>query len=340
MRIRLEPETAGAFALHVRIPGWSRGEVVPSDLYRFADPGPEQTTLKVNGAPAPIQLEKGFAVLRRDWKAGDAVELSVPMPARRVIAHENVKDDLNRVAVQRGPLVYCAEGADNSGRVLNRVLPDDAVIRAEQRPELLGGVTVLHATGQARQRLPDGSPALQPAEITWIPYYAWNHRGPNAMIVWIPRTPELADIEPLPTLASKSQISASHVNPRDTLQALSDQADPQRSNDQGLPRFTWWDHRGTAEWVQYDWPQNTTVTGVEVYWFDDTGLGQCRVPQSWRLLGKTGDTWQTIREDSLPIEQDRFCRITFPPVKCSALRIEVQLQPDFSGGILEWRVLP
>jgi hypothetical protein len=336
----VEPETAGAFALHVRIPGWAREEVVPSDLYRFAEPCREEARILVNGEPAAFNLEKGFAVLRRDWEAGDIIELSLPMPARRILAHENVKDDVGRVALQRGPIVYCAEGADNGGRVLNRVLPDAAAIRTEPRPELLGGVTILRAAGQARQRSDDGTPTLQPAEIVWVPYYAWNHRGPNEMAVWMARSPELAEIEPLPTLAAKAQASASHVNPRDTLEALNDQLDPKASGDHSLPRFTWWDHRGTAEWVQYEWPQDTRMTGVEVYWFDDTGVGQCRVPKSWRLLAKTGESWQPIAGDHLPIQKDSFNRITFPAVSCAGVRIEVQLQPGSSGGILEWRVLP
>jgi DUF1680 family protein len=186
--IRVDPARPVALALHVRIPGWAQGRPVPSDLYRYADPAVAPFSLAVNGRPVKPEIVKGFAVLPRTWRAGDAVELDLPMGVRRVLAHEKVEADAGRVALERGPVVYCAEAVDNGGRAFNLVLPDDARLEARPRPDLLGGVTVV--AGRALALLPgaDGrSVATQEQEFVAIPYYAWAHRGEGEMAVWLPR---------------------------------------------------------------------------------------------------------------------------------------------------------
>jgi CheY-like chemotaxis protein len=124
------------------------------------------------------------------------------------------------------------------------------------------------------------------------------------------------------------------------LEALNDQAEPTSSHDHAIPRFTWWDHRGTSEWVRYEFKQPRKVSGVEVYWFDDTGMGACRVPKSWRVLWKDGDRWKPVgAQTAYETKLDQFNRVVFDAVQTPALRLEVELKPDFSGGILEWRVI-
>jgi len=120
-------------------------------------------------------------VIQRTWQPGDSVELDLPMPIRRVHADPRVVADRGRVALQRGPLVYCVEGIDHGGRVDQLVLPPGSVLSAAHRAELLGGVTVI--TGQAEARREDG--LNEPVGLTAIPYYAWNHRGAGAMAVWL-----------------------------------------------------------------------------------------------------------------------------------------------------------
>jgi hypothetical protein len=116
--------------------------------------------------------------------------------------------------------------------------------------------------------------------------------------------------------------------------------EPESSDDKKIPRFTWWDHRGTKEWVQYDFAQAKRVSAVEVYWWDERRINaNCRVPQSWRLLYKDGNAWKPVTGAAkYATEIDQYNRVTFLPVMTSALRIEVQLQPNWSGGLLEWRV--
>jgi hypothetical protein len=171
VKIAVDPERQKIFTLAVRIPGWARNEPVPSDLYRFADTSAAVPSLKVNGRAADIELKKGYALIRRAWSKGDTVELDLPMPVRRVIAHPSVQADAGRMALQRGPLVYCAEGIDNGGTAISLVIPEKAAFAPEFRADLLKGVVVLKGKAAGR-------------DVTLIPYYAWANRGPGAMQVW------------------------------------------------------------------------------------------------------------------------------------------------------------
>jgi len=176
VRITIHPEQSREFAVYLRIPGWARNEPVPSDLYSFLDVNEEQVALKVNAQLIPLELTKGFARIRRRWAEGDEIEIVLPMPVRRVVSHRNVRHNQGMVALQRGPLVYCFEGVDNDGKVLKRILPDDAVFEVEFRPELLGGINVI------KVKKPYGS-----GYLVAVPYYSWSHRGPGEMAVWLPR---------------------------------------------------------------------------------------------------------------------------------------------------------
>jgi hypothetical protein len=179
IRLRLEPAAPRRFELRVRIPGWARGEPVPSSLYRYVEGGGGAVGLQVNGASVPLALDGGYAVLTRTWAPGDTVALDLAMPVRRVVADDRVADDRGKVALERGPIVYAVEGIDHGGTVLDLVVPDAARLEATYRPDLLQGVTVLgggvtDANGRSRP-------------LTAIPYYAWSHRGPGEMAVWLPR---------------------------------------------------------------------------------------------------------------------------------------------------------
>lgn len=195
IEITVSPEAADEkFALHVRLPGWSRGEAWPSDLYSYLKPTDERPALELNGQPLAIEPVKGYAVIDRNWRPGDKVTLTLPMKPTRVIANEKVAADRGRVALLRGPLVYCVEGADVAGgKVGDLVLPDDAPIKTAYRSELLSGVEVLESEAD---RIADGK-AESKVAVTAIPYYAWANRGKGEMIVWLPRTPEAMRAEDL-----------------------------------------------------------------------------------------------------------------------------------------------
>jgi DUF1680 family protein len=177
--IKVNPKTGEKFAVRIRIPGWAKDKPVPSDLYYFAKENTEKVTLKLNSESVELNMDKGYAVIDRKWSKGDVIELNLPMPVRRVIANEKVKDDRNKVALVRGPLVYCAEWVDNDGKVLDMVIPDNAELKTEHLKDLFNGVTVI--MGDIMDK------SGKERKLTAIPYYAWSHRGPGEMAVWLTR---------------------------------------------------------------------------------------------------------------------------------------------------------
>jgi hypothetical protein len=182
--ITVEPNHPGTFDLCLRIPGWAQGRPLPSDLYRFDDTSPVDWVVKVNGDRMDATaLDKGYVRIRRVWNSGDRVELDLPMPVRRVYACENVTYDRGRVALMRGPVIYCLEGVDHDFSVLSMVLPEQAKIDPEYHADLLNGVTVLKGKGLA-----DGDTSV---EFVAVPYYAWQNRGIDEMTVWIVEDPNV-----------------------------------------------------------------------------------------------------------------------------------------------------
>jgi DUF1680 family protein len=192
--IAVNPQRPVNLTLSIRVPGWSRGAAMPSDLYRFSGPtragrtggrrgqlgqpgqpaqpaqGPaERARLRVNGLAVPMTVVNGYARLQRRWIAGDTVELDLPMPVRRLLAHERVEEDRGKAAIERGPIVYCVEDIDNAGHVADVRLSLDTELQHYFDRTLLGGVEVIHG-----------------GSVVAVPYYAWANRGKGRMAVWIP----------------------------------------------------------------------------------------------------------------------------------------------------------
>lgn len=336
--IRIEPEKDREWTLNIRIPGWAENRPVPSDLYRYRDERAGETVLEINGEPEEFQKTGGYAQVRRKWRNGDMLRLSLPVEVRRVAAHKAVAADRGRVALERGPLVYCVEWPDSeTGKIRNLLLPDEAVLVTEFRDDLLGGVQVIRGRATALHLGVDGTTINeQVQQFSAIPYYAWAHRGPGEMTVWLAREEFAARPLPPDTIASTSKVTASGGrNP----EAVNDQLEPESSSDPTIPYFHWWPKKGTTEWIQLDFAEKRRISQVELYWFDDTGTGECRVPESWRLLYLDGTVWKPVRTgDRYAVEKDRFNRIAFRAVETRALRLEIRLQDDFAAGIHEWRV--
>jgi DUF1680 family protein len=173
IKLTVDVAAPTAFVLCLRIPGWARGEPVPSDLYQYVDAQQAPIGLHINGEPVALALEKNYARLNRTWRTGDTIELTLPMPVRRVRSHPQVSENRGKLAIERGPLVYCVEGVDHEGHALDRTLDPTATFTTAVRPDLLHGVTVIHA-------------AQPSGDLLFIPYYAWSHRGVGEMAVWLP----------------------------------------------------------------------------------------------------------------------------------------------------------
>jgi DUF1680 family protein len=340
--LTLAPARRTRFTLCLRIPDWAEGHTTPGGLYRYATPVEAEPVLRVNGETVDWEEEDGFARVTRRWSEGDTVEWILATPIRRVVADSRVEANRGRVALQRGPLVYCLEGVDNEGHALDAVLPSGGEIDDRYRPEVLGGTLVLELEGQVVQRDPGTAGIVSvPQPFVAVPYSLWANRDPAPMCVWIAVDPTVAEPAPLPTIASLSKVTASHVWQTDTARACNDQRLPGASDDDSIPRMTWWDHRGTREWVQYEFAEPVRVKGVEVYWFDDTGRGSCRVPAAWRVFYREGEEWREVTgADPCGVVPNAFNAVAFDPVETDALRLDVQLQQDVSAGVLEWVVVP
>ena len=188
VKITIDPERSAEFTLNIRIPGWAQNLPVPSDLYRYMRKRNEDVKLTVNGNPFTMDIERGYARIRRRWRRGDVVELDLPMPVRRVICNENVKDNRGKVALERGPLVYCAEWVDNGGGVLDLLLPDSIKLESKYQQDMLGGMVIIKGKVFELKKSDDGKfTGRIDRELIAIPYYAWAHRGEGEMAVWLLR---------------------------------------------------------------------------------------------------------------------------------------------------------
>ena len=344
IKIAIDPEKPAEFDLFVRIPDWCEGASSTNSLYEIVGrPDHGAATLKINGRPVEkLDVVRGYARLHRRWQPDDVVELSLEMPVRQVRANPQVEADSGFVTLMRGPIVYCVESVDNPEGVRQLVVPPEATFTTEFKPDLLGGVTVVRGRVQACD-FEDGKRPLKPAELVAVPCYANANRAPSSMRVWLPASPD----EAVP--ASRNHASASHCWHLDSVDAINDGIVPAKSSDTSQPRLSWWDHKGTTEWAELDFPEPIRVSKVRVFWFADRSVnGGCDVPENWSLLSKDGDTWKPVNDgagwksvenpSNYGVALDRYNNVTFTPVKTTALRIQVQLKPDWSGGIFEWEV--
>ena len=182
VKITVSPEKPGQFALRLRIPGWAQNQPVPGDLYSYISSEKEEVSVTVNGETIPYKTEKGYAVIDREWNQGDVVNYSLPMNIHRVETNPKVAENKGKVAIERGPIVYCLEGVDNGPELMNVALPDTAKLLASYTPETLSGVVII--SGEAFSA--EGKTG-QLQKITAIPYFVWNNRGADEMRVWLPR---------------------------------------------------------------------------------------------------------------------------------------------------------
>ena len=358
VRLRLSCPKPVRFPLYLRIPRWCKG--------------PE---LQINGQAVPVSAKPlSFLRIERTWQNGDTLTWRLPMEVQVRTWTKNH----NAVSVDYGPLSFSILIRERWQKYGHRhkdwpeweVFPDSPWNYGLELEDVRRPAESLRMERRAgplpdNPFTPDTAPVRIKARGRKIPEWQMDERNmvgrlqpcpalstePIEEITLIPMGAARLRIACIPTVTagpeghrwkapSTWKLSASHCFEADSLSALNDGLEPKNSNDHSIPRMTWWPHRGTAEWVQYEFDKPRRVSGVAVYWFDDTGQGQCRLPQSWRLFCREGDQWKPVlgvRE--FPIAKDRYCEVQFPAVETSGLRLEVQLQKDFSGGILEWKVV-
>lgn len=346
--IDVNPEKEGEFALRLRIPGWAQDAPVPTDLYSYVEKPSANYELKVNGKKVTAMTGDGYATVKRNWKAGDKVELTLPMDVKRVKANDSVEDDKGKLAIQRGPVMYCFEGQDQpDSLIFDKFIPTDVRFTENFRPELLSGVMTLNVTG--KKLLNDNQ--LEDVNLTAIPYCTWNNRGADQMAVWMPCQSSTAVVTPEPTIASKAQMYSEPTELTSDVPAATsnlnwgwgynDQWEPKSSADTSKPYHYWWLRNGTTENVCYRFNEPTEVSSVDLYWLAFEHYdGDYETPESWQLFYRTADNrWAPVKtKDEFGVEKDKYNHVSFEPVTTTDLKVSAKLREGKSGGVIEWKV--
>jgi uncharacterized protein len=343
--ITLSLKEPARFALQLRRPEWADGFVAKvdgeSDAVRDAAEEAEMLAEAEHFAageelPAGYERASGYESLIREWRDGASIDFELDASIRRLVADPRAEGLRGQVALQYGPFIDCIEQCDYPEPIENLYLPETAPLAVRD----VGPYRVI--TGLIRSAKPESwpgglyapAPASHELSFRAIPYYAWDERRPGAMRVWLPTAPSPP---PVRGLEEEAKVGVSFQADGASPAAVADPIDPKSSKEHppGLCHF--FPHRGGREWIEYAFDEPTRVTSSRVYWFDDTGSGQCRLPKSARLLWKEGDAWKPVGGD-LGVAGDRWCEVEFPAVTTKALRLEIEQQEKFASGVLAWNV--
>ncbi|MEO5915161.1 MAG: beta-L-arabinofuranosidase domain-containing protein [Luteolibacter sp.] len=342
LRFTINPAKPTTFPFKLRIPGWS---VKPR--------------VAVNGEFISDIKTGGFLTISRTWKPGDKITAEFPA------ALETQNSVKGSAAIWRGPLVFSLRIGENR-RSVTRIaggfdemdfLPTTPWNYALDidRKDPAANVKLSRGKMPENPWLPETTPLKLTVPAKRLP--GWGLVRNDRMADEVPESPASSD-QPLeqvtlvPFGAQTLRITAfpllrgeavpdpgfavsfeGHVAPID---AIVGKSQPSSSRGEGVPRFTFWDHTATSEWIEWNFERPEKVSSVSIYWFDDTGFGRCRVPASWRLLCRKGGKWVPISNPpECGVEQNRLNVVNFTPLETSALRIEVHLQPGFSAGLLQ-----
>ena len=338
--IEVTPKADGEeFTLWLRVPTWCGEQFVPGELYHFDDSEASAAMVRVNGRKVRSEVMDGFLPVRRAWSAGDVVELELPMPVRFSVADERVEADRNRVCVTRGPLVYCAEEPDNEYNVSSYFVKSENQ-SSSSVDEFTSGVLAAIPTINlvASSASADGE---SEADLTLIPYYAWNNRGDNmAMNVWFARDAETARNGMVMTVGNIAEVKASHTNSSDDVYAVADGKQPKTSHDTSIPRWTSWSQKGKEQWLEVKLKSEQDVEAVSVYWYDDKGGVQ--LPVAWSIDYMCDGKWVEYKPyvtDHFGVDADKYNMVhPAAPVKTDMLRLKMKPKADATVGILELTV--
>ncbi|OWU66194.1 MAG: hypothetical protein CBB60_000770 [Armatimonadetes bacterium Cent15-Ar3] len=327
VKLTVHPGASRSFGLSLRQPGW--GAI---------------SGLTVNKQSAKTNLKDGFLSVRRVWKEGDVVELEIPMPVRKVVSHPSVKDTQGMFALKRGPLVYCLEEVDNPVDMDRVGVPINSDFVASVDPKLFNTTTVLEGEGYLSGesswvgRLFQSVAIPQKVKLKAIPYFMWDNRKPGNMRVWLSPNPAPSPMRGLETTA---KVSVSFESGYAKINGVKDGFTPTTSNPNSPQQLHFWSHLGGKEWVRYDFPKETKVASMRVFWFDDTGRGAVRIPSSWQVEALIKGTWtplKLIAGEKYGTALDIWNEVRFAPVSTTALRLTLNQQNGFATGIHEWQV--
>ena len=338
--LTIDKNSVGEFNLKIRVPGWLRNKPVPGDLYQYTDNKRLGYSFIVNGVTVPLLVgDDGYVDIERRWKKGDKVVICFDMEPRTVRANNKVEADRGMIAVERGPIVYCAEHPDNQFDIFSALVNQEPTLRLGKKEIAGTTLTTLVTDAQTLDFDKQGKLTVKDQTLTLIPYYAWCHRGSGKMRVWLPQDLSATTPAQPATLASESKVTTS--TPRmPAISSVNDRLVPKGENDRSVPYTHWWPKKASTEWIAYEFPQEAEVSTATVYWFCDKPWGGCDVPKSWRILYQTASgEWKPVEGDvSYPTYRGTASTVNFNPVKTKAVRLEVTLPGNDSAGLFEWSV--
>lgn len=329
--LTVTPEKASQkFALHLRIPTWAGNRFVPGKLYSYVNRQPGTWSLTVNGKPAKVKVDKGFAVIDRKWEKGDRVELHLPMGVMYSKAIDNVEADRGRLCITRGPLVYCAEDVDNASAPASYVISpagDSAVVR--KGDGLMKDIDFITVPARSIQNPGD-------TKLTLVPYYAWDNRTDGAMIVWIAANDDVARAA-MPTMPDYiSDITATYTCDIDDVNPIVTNKFPSSSHDTSMLRWTSWPRKGEKQSIELKLTHPVGLESLSVYWYDDGG--DVRMPEAWDVEYLQDGAWHEFPvyvTDEYRMLKDQYNMIhPGRDIMPEALRINITPRQDASAGIL------
>ena len=352
--IKIDENKAGTFGMKIRIPGWVQNHPVPSDLYYYSDDLRPKYSVMVNGKSVPAALTSdGYYTILRKWRKGDVVRVHFDMDVRTIRANNKVEADRGQTAIERGPVLYCAEWPDNKFNIMNVLL--------NQHPEFTTGslpysvfiadslknklsqyenqkITTLTLPAQTLAFDKNGNLTTENVHLHLIPYFAWCHRGSGNMKVWMPQDVRAASPAVPATLASQALIASS--TPTTAMPSISDGLVPADENDRSIPYFHWWPKQNTVEWITYTFPEAKTIQSSTVYWFDDQPWGGCKIPDYWKIeyLDAEGTWHAATHPDGYPVKKGTPCTVHFDPITTKSVKLIVKQPEKYSSGLFEWSV--
>ncbi len=352
--VNVTENKAGTFDLKIRIPGWVKGQPVPTDLYYYSDGKRLGYSVKVNGQDAAANVTAdGYYTISRKWKKGDKVSIHFDMETRTVRANSKVEADRGQVAIERGPIVYCAEWPDNNFDIMSVLLnqepqitmstmPDGAFI-ADSLKSVLSlyksqNVVTLITNAQSLKFGSDGKLSVSDQTLKLIPYFAWAHRGNGNMKVWLPQDVRAVRPNAPATLAAQAKVEFSAPVPARS--SLTDGLVPADENDRSVPYCHWWPKQNSTEWITYTFDEAKEIKSSTVYWYDDQPWGGCKVPDSWTIYyqDEAGAWHPVVEPDAYPTKRGLPCTVNFAPVKTKAVKLEFKQPEHQSCGLFEWSV--
>lgn len=337
IKIKINSSVKNNVSIKIRIPCWCSGKPTPGNLYDFVDAHSDKINILLNGTPHNINTEKGYITITKEWVEGDVIEVTLPMPVRRITASPAVECNQGKTAFQRGPVVYCFEGIDNpNNHSLNLFIPDSNKIETRFEKDLLNGIVTLNGKCKSTSINEKGEKVSAEGSFKAVPYSVWNNRGKGEMAVWISQDENFAKLIPASSIALRSKCKYSS----DEIFGLNDGYDPRNSGDLSVPYFYWWLKTGSEQFVEYEFEKEETINQCDVYWLvKDHYETSYRVPEKWELFYKSGSEWEPV-ENTTPYftETDKYNTVLFKPIKTKGLCLRAKLQKDYSAGIIEWKV--